>query len=243
MDEQTTSVRSKAESSYEEEKSKVLSSVCLEEYLDHAFLFMSRQRVTSNLTRIKLFEKILDVKGSIVECGVHKGSGLMLYAQLSAIMEPYAFNRKIIGFDTFEGFRSISENDEGANEKMFADADYDVLMKAVELYDMNRAASHMEKCNIVKGDAVETIPKYVAAHPELIISLLYLDFDLYEPTKIALQHLLPLVPKGGIVAFDELNYQRWAGETVALKECLDLSKLKLKKFSFDPNPSYFVVGE
>jgi hypothetical protein len=27
----------------------------------------------------------------------------MLFAQLSASLEPYAFNRKIIGFDTFEG--------------------------------------------------------------------------------------------------------------------------------------------
>ena len=40
---------------------------------------------------------------------------------------------------------------------------------------------------------------------------------------MALEHLLPLVPKGGIVVFDELNVERWAGETKALKEYLKIN--------------------
>ena len=58
---------------------------------------------------------------------------------------------------------------------------------------------------LIKGDATQTIPEYVAKNPHLIISLLYLDFDIYEPTKTALEYLLPLVPKGGIVGLDEIN--------------------------------------
>lgn len=141
------------------------------------------------------------MKGSVVECGVHKGGAFMLYAQLSAILEPYAFNRKIIGFDTFDGFRSISEKDANVDETMFADTNHETLLKVIEIYDLNRAAAHLPKCEVVKGDAVETIPKYVEDHPELIIALLYLDFDLYSPTKVALEHLLPLMPKGGYRCF------------------------------------------
>ena len=101
----------------------------------------------------------------------------------------------------------------------------------------------MPKVDLVEGDACSTIPAYVTNHPELIVALLYLDFDLYEPTKVAIENLLPLVPKGGIVVFDEVNVKRWAGETQALKECLRLNEITLKRFAFDPWPSYFVVGE
>ena len=53
---------------------------------------------------------------------------------------------------------------------------------------------HIEKMELIKGDATKTIPHYVKNNPQLIISLLYLDFSTYIPTKVALKHLLPLVP-------------------------------------------------
>jgi Macrocin-O-methyltransferase (TylF) len=219
-------------------------SVDIKEYTDDPFLFLKRQRFTEYLQRIKLFEMILDVKGSIVECGVHKGGSLMLYYHLSSVMEPYAFNRKIYGFDTFEGFRSISKKDSpDIHESMFSDTSYDILAKAIEIHDLNRSVPEIEKCVLIKGDATATIPPFIKNHPELVIALLYLDFDLYEPTKVALQHFLPLVPKGGIVAFDELGSKKWVGETQAFKEHLDLKNIGLKKRNFDPWASYFVVGE
>ena len=38
------------------------------------FVYLDRQLVTLILTRIHLFEKILNVHGSVVECGVHRGN-------------------------------------------------------------------------------------------------------------------------------------------------------------------------
>ena len=58
---------------------------------------------------------------------------------------------------------------------------------------------------------------------------------------MALEHLLPLVPKGGIVVFDELKVERWAGEPKALKEYLKINEITLKLFPFDPLPAYFIV--
>ena len=99
----------------------------------------------------------------------------------------------------------------------------------------------MKRTEIVKGDAVETIPAYVEKSPELTIALLYLDFDLYEPTKVALEHLLPLVAKGGIVCLDEFNYDKFAGETQAVKELLNVNQLELKRFPFSPFVAYFKI--
>ena len=235
---------SKEEKDYDTLRDQLLDEVDLKSYIDNPFLFTKRQRITDYITRIELFKKIINVQGSVVECGVHKGGSLMLYYHLSSILEPYGLNRKIIGFDTFEGFRSLSEKDHNlADESIFSDTSYEVLLKSVELNDKNRTLSHIPKCEIIKGDATISIPEYKKDNPHLIIALLYIDFDIYEPTKVAIQELLPLVPKGGIVAFDELNAKKWSGETEAFKELLQLRSIKLQKFYFDPWPSFFIVGE
>ena len=75
----------------------------------------------------------------------------------------------------------------------------------------------------------------------ILISLLYFDFVVYEPTKIALKYLLPRMTKGSIIAFNELNNQDWPGETVALMEKLNLNKFKIDCFPFEPNISYNIV--
>ena len=65
------------------------------------------------------------------------------------------------------------------------------------------------------------------------------DFDIFEPTLVALENLFELIPKGGIVAFDQFSYENFPGETLAFKEKLGLD-YSLKKFSYHPFISYFV---
>src|SRR3989304_5568469 len=50
------------------------------------------------LCKYEIFKKILPIHGSIIECGVLFGGGLMTWAQLSAIFEPMNHQRKVIGF-------------------------------------------------------------------------------------------------------------------------------------------------
>jgi len=235
--------RSKKEKQFYLKRKEILNDLDSQFIADNPFLFSHRIIVSDMLARIMLFKEILNISGSIVECGVANGNSLMLYAYMSEILEPFAINRKIIGFDSFEGFRSISsENDpKNISKQDFSDAQETVIKNAIELYDMNRPLGHMERIEIIKGDAVTTIPEYVKHHPELTCSLLYLDFDIYKPTKVALEHLLPLVAKGGIVAFDEFNYDKFSGETLAAKEVLNINERKLKRFEFSPFIAYFEV--
>jgi hypothetical protein len=57
-----------------------------------------------------------------------------------------------------------------------------------------------------RRDAINTIPEYIENNPQLVCSLLWLDFDIYEGTKVALENILPRMPKGAVIAFDELNH-------------------------------------
>lgn len=234
--------RSQKEQTFHSEMDELLKATKATEVSQAPFLYSKRQLITTALTRISLFEKILNVQGAVVECGVHKANSLMLYYHLSSILEPHNYHRKIIGFDTFSGFRSLSKKDnQGLSETQFSDTNYDNINKWITLHDQNRAVGHIPKIELIKGDAIKTIPQYVVDNPHLIIALLYLDFDIYEPTNIALKHLLRLVPKGGIVGFDELNCKEWQGETIALKENINIGSIRLQKFNYDPWVSYFVV--
>ena len=74
----------------------------------------------------------------------------------------------------------------------------------------------------------------------VIIKLLYLDFDLYEPTLVALNNFYELVPSGGVVVFDEIGNEKFVGETLAFKEFFKNKSVELKKFEFEPWISYFI---
>lgn len=237
--------RTERESGYLEQLTKVFeeSPFSTVEKLMNFPLFVPRQDLAKFLARAELFKRVLHVQGSIVECGVFFGGGLMTFAQLSAIFEPVNHQRKIIGFDTFSGFPRLSSKDARAESKDakkggLAIDSYGELRKVCALYDENRFVGHIPKIELVKGDAKETIPRYLKENPHLVISLLYLDFDLYEPTKVALEQFLPRIPKGGIIAFDELNLKSWAGETIALLETMDLKSIRLERFSFTSTLSF-----
>jgi len=198
----------------------------------------------------ELFKMIKDVKGSIIECGVHHGGGLMAWAKLSSALEPYSIHRKIIGFDTFDGFPEIDIKDKkSTNHKELIDGGfkshnmiYDELQESIEAYNQNRYLNQFDKIELVKGDANITIPEYIENNEHLIVSLLFLDFDIYQPTKTAMENFLNRMPRGAIIAFDEINNQYWTGETIATLEVLQsFSKIRLKKFDFDPNIAYAVV--
>lgn len=208
--------------------------------------YVPRQALTRFLLRDQMFRQVLNIQGSIIEGGVLGGWGLMAWAQLSAIYEHLNYQRKIIGFDTFEGFPSLTETDAGGTSPHLFEGglfmnSYDDLQEAVRLYDMNRFLGDEPKVELVKGDACETIPQYFREHPETIISLVYLDFDLEAPTRVALEHIVPRMPKGGLVAFDELNDPGWPGETVALLETLDIRNLCIKRFTYDTKICYVVL--
>ena len=205
--------------------------------------YVTRQNLTRFLVFNELFKLQLNLKGSIVECGVHQGGGIFTWAKLSAIYEPYNYYRKIIGFDTFKGFPSVSKKKDKSkyakiknfNEKINILND---LKHNINLFEKERFLNNKKKIFLIKGDANKTIPLFTKKNSHLLISLLYLDFDIYKPTKTALKSFISRIPKRGIIAFDQVNNPDWPGETMALLESLNLNKYEIKNFTFDPNISY-----
>lgn len=207
--------------------------------------YVRRQHLKRFLAMYELFRLVLPIKGSVVECGVFKGFGLMSFAKLSAMLEPENLTRRIYGFDTFEGFPSHSEKDSNPiampEQGALCANSHDELLSLIEEYDKDRFLGHIDKVHLIKGNVSETIPRFVEEHPHLVVSLLFLDMDLYEPTMTAVRYFLPRMPKGAIIAFDELDNPMWPGETLALLESIGISNLELKRFEWDPYIAYAAI--
>ena len=213
--------------------------------------YAQKNCIARYLAHYELFKLVMETPGSIVECGVYQGAGVLGWAKLSSILEPNNHSRRVIGFDTFSGFpeggeandtaRDMSSHPDMLREGAFRGGTRENIMKAAELFDMNRHIAHIPKVELVEGDAEKTIPKYVEEHPHLVVSLLYLDFDLYGPTRAALRHFLPRMPKGAVVAFDEFHYDVYPGETMAVADELGIGKLRLRRFGFGTVMAYAVL--
>jgi len=200
--------------------------------------YVRRQHLKRFLALYEIFKIILPVKGSIVECGVFRGFGLMSWAKLSTILEPENLTRRIYGFDTFAGFPGHTEKDanpiaQPERAALYADS-YEELKSLIEEYDRDRFLGHIDKVHLIRGNAIETIPQFVASHPHLLVSLLFLDFDLYEPTKLAIEAFVPRMPRGAVIAFDELDNPMWPGETLALLESIGIRHLQIRRLEWDP---------
>jgi len=163
-----------------------------------------------------------NLSGDFVECGVWRGGNLILLNELNNF---YSLNRKIIGYDTFDGMTKPNE----------LDIDYK-NNKANVLLNKNEKTSKTE--NIWCYANLEQVSKNISDHTnidqiELIkgsvektlldkknlperISILRLDTDFYESTKIELEILYPLSILGGILIIDD--YGHWKGARKAVDE-------------------------
>ena len=208
--------------------------------------YVRRQDIARFMVYHELFKKQIGIKGSVVECGVHQGGAIMIWAKLSSILEPYNYHRKIIGFDTFKGFPKVSKIDKNnkiVKKGMFSEKFniLDDIKLSIKDYDKNRFINHISKIELIKGDATKTIPQFLRKNKHLLISLLFLDFDIYKPTFIALKYFLPRMSKGAIIAFDELNNKQWPGATMALLKKFNINKHRINNFQFEPNISYITL--
>jgi hypothetical protein len=153
--------------------------------------------------------------------------------------------RRIYGFDTFNGFPTVSSEDETsaglAASGDFQGASYEELLELIRVYDRDRFLGHLPKVELIRGDAITTIPEFLQWNTHLLVSLLFLDFDLYEPTKIALEQFVPRMPKGAVIAFDELDNPIWPGETKALLDILPVNQLRLQRLEWDPYIGYAIL--
>lgn len=209
-------------------------------------LYMLPMEVRRTLFFSDLYQQIVNVPGVIMEFGTRWGQNLAILQSLRSILEPYHHRRRIVGFDTFEGFPSVAPEDGNADAAHVGaygvTANYSsYLTELMALRETQSPLPEVRKFEIIQGNAPERLEQYLKEHPETIVALAYFDMDLYQPTVDCLTLIKDRLTKGSIIGFDELNHAVFPGETTAVREVLGLNNVRLRRSPWSGDESYLVV--
>ena len=209
-------------------------------------LFMRSSALAKILFVNEAYQLILNQPGIIVEFGTWWGQNLVLFENLRAIYEPFNQSRRVIGFDTFEGYPEISDKDRGSDTIKIggykvADNYREYLESLIDYHEKNNVLASVKKHELVQGDVSKTAPDYFAKNDDIIIALAYFDMALYEPTKAALEAIKPHLVPGSVVMLDELNNKDYPGETRAFKRVFKDMKYRVKKSQFMTDRTFIIL--
>ncbi|MGK2963102.1 MAG: TylF/MycF/NovP-related O-methyltransferase [Gemmatimonadaceae bacterium] len=194
-------------------------------------------RISKIVAHYELFRMTQGLAGEIVECGVFKGASLARFAAFREIFGS-PFSRKVIGFDTFGSFPETAFGQDFKRRDGFIAAAGDQSISVEQMQEVLEHKGCARFVELVPGDITKTVPAYVAEHPELRISLLNLDTDIYEPAVTILEHLFPLIVPGGILVLDD--YGVFPGETKAVDDYFRGRAVEIRKFPFCMTPCFVV---
>jgi hypothetical protein len=184
-----------------------------------------------------------NIPGDYVECGVWKGGSSLAVSLMLEKLSNYNINLWL--FDTFSGMSkptSIDVDNKG-NKAAVRLENEDKITSSVWAYSeldevkSNMGISKFPKSNIkyIKGKVEDTL--LMDDIPEQI-SILRLDTDWFESTKIELEILYPKLVKGGIIIIDD--YGHWKGSKKAVDEYLNKNNIKVFLHRIDYTARLFV---
>ncbi len=163
-----------------------------------------------------------DLPGDFAECGVWRGGSVM--AMALELTRVGVTDRTLWLYDTYSGMTAPTEQDieasSGASAAHLMETTevgdgnnvWAVASKEDVLQNLGRTGYPLDRFHLVEGDVAQTL-KYDV--PEQI-SLLRLDTDWYESTRIGLEVLYPRLVPGGVCILDD--YGHWQGARAAVDE-------------------------
>ena len=211
--------------------------------------YVRRRDMVRFLAHYELFKHIVDLPGCVVETGVFRGASFFTWTKLMETFCPGDRSRRVYGFDHFDGLGALHEADGGEAAEGYAKtqggyaSSLENIKELVALHNADGLVADVERCRIINGDVSETVPTFLEQTPGLRIALLHLDVDLYEPTKVTLEHFFDRVVTGGVIVFDEYGLVPWEGESRAVEEFFAARGMRpeIRKFPFSQTPHGYMI--
>ena len=183
------------------------------EILTNYGLFSGDRNLFKTLKIFELIYQIKNVKGDIIELGIHRGNTSLL---IKKILNIYKIKKKLFLLDHFKGLIHYTKKDPKASKKF--ENKFKSPKKLIEDF---LKFFDFKNVSFIDQDATKLNNK---SFENKKFCLAYFDMDLYEPTLNALKAIDKSIVKGGIIVFDEGNKKIWAGEKKAIKDFLKANK-------------------
>ena len=192
---------------------------------------------TEALYIISSLNNTSQVVGDVCEFGVAQGATSALICN-----EIISGNKNIWFFDSFQGLSVPSEKDVlihdisnfGSMEKYAGSmaSPMSMLLERIKSVSFPK-----ERTRIVAGFIEKTIKKNYL--PEKV-SFAYVDFDFYEPNKVALEYLDTVLSQGGVILVDDYGFFS-DGAQAAVDEFYDSRKGKYELVKVSEYAGHFVI--
>lgn len=190
------------------------------------YTMTSKERLYALINAVTYVEEA-QIKGSIVECGVWKGGGMMAVAH--TLLKKNGPTRHLYMYDTFEGgmtqpdsSRDISIQGLNAQDALDSWEQNNTYPTEHEVRsNMASTGYDLKQVHFVAGDVRDTIRTTI---PDSI-AVLRLDTDWYNTTKFELEMLFPLLTVGGVLIIDD--YGHWQGARKAVDEYFQENNVKM----------------
>jgi hypothetical protein len=207
------------------------------DYENNFYLSSDVTRVSKILAHYELYKKTVHLPGVFIECGLFKGASFSLFASLRELLEN-SYSRTMVGFDTFGMYPETQFSDDNKGRQSFIELAGGQSISREQMIEVLMRKNLYRNIELVEGDITKTVPMYMKDHPELKISLLNLDTDIYEPAVTILEHLYPRIVNGGILILDD--YGVFPGETKAVDDYFAGMDITIQKFPFRMGPCFIV---
>ncbi|MFN7221850.1 MAG: class I SAM-dependent methyltransferase [Burkholderiales bacterium] len=207
----------------------------VEDYIHHFPCFTGAMTLARYLSLYECYQKTLGVAGNIAEIGMYKGAGSLFLAKLTQLYEPLALTQ-VHGFDWFQGAQNLSESD----QKHLITGSYAEPQERVNSLVESQDLSHLVKIHCLDMASTQ-IEDFFHTHRHLQFKLVIFDIGIYEVVSKSLPLFWNRLTPGGIMIFDQYNFDIAPGETEAVRELLP--NAKIRTFPNGWMPTAYVVKE
>lgn len=197
----------------------------------------SPTRLGKLFAHYELLKKVVDKPGEIIEFGVFKGVSFVRLAMIRELLG-IKFSKKLIGFDTFDVFPDTSFTQDKENLLTFIKQAGNTSISVEQLENVLKHKNIFQSVELIKGDILVTLPQYMKNHPEIKLSFINLDTDLYEPAVCILENCWDKLNNGGILVLDD--YRFFSGENKAVDDFFKDKNVNIQCFPFAKSPSYII---
>ena len=185
------------------------------------------------IAQYELYQKVSQLEGCVVKCGVVAGPGLTRFAMLA----------KLMAVKTIQNLIAFEKNPVPLPENTIQEADGLVLPSngplSTDFADAKLVWEDItDMIEFIPGEVVDAIPNYLIENPEMKIAYLNIDFDEYESTFTTLQYFYPRLVHGGILVFD--NYYKKEEDYNAVNDYFQHENHKIYNFSVNKGPDYLL---
>lgn len=164
---------------------------------------------------VQMLRLVINLKGSIAECGSWKGlSSLLLCHQIKKSSSDFKGEHYII-FDSFEGLSSPGLEDmdqRQVNEGWPKQPNAGAYAAPIDI--VKNTLKDFPKIKYYEG----WIPTVYEKVPPFSYKFIHIDLDLYEPIISSLRFFWPQMVNGGMIIIDDYGSLHWPGAKRAVEE-------------------------